>query len=90
MLEITVCVGSSCHLKGSHKVIQELQYIIDEKELHDDVVVKAAFCMKHCREGVSLRFEEGLFSMVPGACRGFFEAMVLPRLGGSSSAGPKA
>jgi len=31
MLEIKICVGSSCHLKGSYNVINEFQHLIEEK-----------------------------------------------------------
>ena len=28
MLKITVCIGSSCHIKGSRQVVEQLQYLI--------------------------------------------------------------
>lgn len=32
-MKITVCIGSSCHLKGSRQVVEKLQELIAEKEL---------------------------------------------------------
>lgn len=52
-MEITVCVGSSCHLKGSYRVIKELERLIAENNLEDKVVLKASFCMARCTQGVS-------------------------------------
>jgi len=43
MLEIKICVGSSCHLKGSYNVINEFQHLIEEKALHDKIDIKATF-----------------------------------------------
>ena len=81
MLEITICVGSACHLKGSYNVIQEFQHIIEERNLHDQVSVKAAFCMKQCRRGVSVCLGNEPFSVLSGTCREFFADTTAPRLG---------
>jgi len=57
MLEIKICVGSSCHLKGSYNVINEFQHLIEEKALHDKIDIKATFCMKQCQKnGVAVEF----------------------------------
>jgi NADH:ubiquinone oxidoreductase subunit E len=37
MVELTVCIGSACYLKGSYNVIQTFQQIIEEKSLHDRI-----------------------------------------------------
>lgn len=59
MKTITVCIGSSCHLKGSYDVVQELQKIIKENNLESDVSVKASFCLGECTKGVSVKIDEG-------------------------------
>ena len=45
---VDVCVGSSCHLKGSYDVIQKLQKLIAENNLEDKVTLKASFCLGNC------------------------------------------
>ncbi|MGN0592047.1 MAG: (2Fe-2S) ferredoxin domain-containing protein, partial [Ruminococcus sp.] len=35
MVELNVCIGSSCHLKGSYNIIHTFQHLIEEKGLHD-------------------------------------------------------
>lgn len=52
-MNITVCVGSSCHLKGSNRVIERLEKLIEENGLENRVVLKASFCMGNCTKGVS-------------------------------------
>ena len=46
MVEVSVCIGSSCHLKGSYNVIQAFQQMIEENGLHDKVDFKATLCMR--------------------------------------------
>ena len=54
---VGVCVGSSCHLKGSYDVIQKLQKLIAENNLEDKVTLKASFCLGNCSNGVSMRID---------------------------------
>lgn len=54
-MDIYVCVGSSCHLKGSYDVISIFQKCI-QKYKKENITLKASFCMGHCTDGVSVRF----------------------------------
>lgn len=62
-MDIYVCVGSSCHLKGSYDVISVFQNCI-KKYNADDIVLKASFCMGHCTGGVSVKFGDELLQGV--------------------------
>ncbi|MDR2893765.1 MAG: (2Fe-2S) ferredoxin domain-containing protein [Deltaproteobacteria bacterium] len=77
MLELNVCIGSSCHLKGSYNVIQTFQQIIEDEALHDRVEMKAQFCMKQCQNGVSVAMNGKVFSVSPETARQFFRETVL-------------
>ena len=59
---VDVCVGSSCHLKGSYDVIQKLQKLIAENNLEDKVTLKASFCLGNCSNGVSMRIDGEVIS----------------------------
>lgn len=52
-MEIVVCVGSSCHLKGSHEIISMLENLIEETGMTERITLKASFCMGNCTRGVS-------------------------------------
>lgn len=80
MLELYVCIGSSCHLKGSYNVINIFQQMIEEKALHDKIEMKAQFCMKQCQRGVSVAIDDEVFSVSPEGAREFFQNTVLPRI----------
>ena len=62
-ITITVCVGSSCHLKGSYNIIQFLKEVINSNNLGQKVTLKGIFCMEKCTEGVNVKINEELFSV---------------------------
>lgn len=80
MLKITVCVGSSCHLKGSRQVVEALREMIAEKNLSDKIELAGTFCMGKCDEGVSVTVNEDFFSVSPETVKEFFEKEVLTRI----------
>jgi NADH:ubiquinone oxidoreductase subunit E len=53
-MNIKVCVGSSCHLKGSYDVIQALKDILKKYDVEDLVELQASFCLGHCAKGVNV------------------------------------
>lgn len=81
MVTINVCIGSACHLKGAYEVINNLQQIIEERELSEKVVVKAAFCLGECTKAVSVRVDEDkVVSVGEETVKEFFEQHVVGRL----------
>lgn len=55
MLEVYVCIGTSCHLRGADRVVEQLTTLLAENEIQDRVQVKGSFCLDHCSEGVSVK-----------------------------------
>lgn len=53
-MDLQVCVGSSCHMKGSYQVIKTFTELIKKNNLEDKITLKAAFCLGHCLEGISV------------------------------------
>ena len=68
-MKITVCIGSSCHLKGSRQVVEKLQELIAEKELAGKIELAGTFCI-----------DQESFSVLPDGVQAFFENDVLSRL----------
>lgn len=62
-MEINVCIGSACHLKGSYDVIKEFQKVLKEYQLEDKIILKGAFCLSHCTEAVSTKIGDQIYSM---------------------------
>ncbi len=59
-MKISICVGSACHLKGSHEVITRLQELIKENRLEDKIELVASFCLGNCANGVSMLINDRL------------------------------
>lgn len=75
-MKITVCIGSSCHIKGSRQVVEGLQRLIAEHNLGDKVEIAGTFCMGQCQKGVCVEIEENFFSVTPETVEKFFEQNV--------------
>jgi NADH:ubiquinone oxidoreductase subunit E len=61
MRVITVCVGSACHLKGSHQIIGYFKEAIKQAGLESEVELKGTFCMEQCTDGANLLIDDQLF-----------------------------
>ena len=79
-MKITVCIGSSCHLKGSRLVVASLQKLIAENNVSDKVELGGTFCMGNCQNGVSVTLDDKLYSLRPDTTKDFFEKEVLPKV----------
>ena len=79
-MKITVCIGSSCHLKGSRQVVEELQQLIAQHGLDGKVELAGTFCMGRCQQGVCVTVDDAFFSVSPDTVKGFFEENVLGKL----------
>ena len=51
-MKVTVCIGSSCHIKGSRSVVEQLQNLIAGENLSDKIELGGSFCMGKCQQGV--------------------------------------
>ena len=80
MIKITVCIGSSCHIKGSRQVVEQLQYLIAKNNLNDKVELSGTFCMGKCQDGVCVKVNDELFSLTPDQVNEFFEKNVVEKL----------
>ena len=55
MVLVKICVGSSCHLRGSAKIVELLQKTVAKNNLGDKVTLAGSFCARKCnREGVTI------------------------------------
>ncbi|MGI6672041.1 MAG: (2Fe-2S) ferredoxin domain-containing protein [Christensenellales bacterium] len=72
-MKVTVCIGSSCHIKGSRQVIVQLQYLIRENNLGDKVELGGVFCMGKCQQGVCVTVDDAFHSVSPETVDAFFE-----------------
>ena len=58
---IQVCIGSSCHLKGSPELVEMLQAAIAEHHLEDEITLAGSFCIGKCnRTGVTIQVDDDI------------------------------
>ena len=79
-MKITVCIGSSCHIKGSRQVVEALQECISTNRLEDKIELGGTFCMGRCQEGVCVTVDDEFYSVTPETIMEFIKNEVLAKL----------
>ena len=62
-MNVYICIGSSCYLKGSKDIITILERLIAIHNVKDKVTLMGSFCMGHCTEGVCVKIDDKLYSV---------------------------
>ncbi|MHB0856796.1 MAG: (2Fe-2S) ferredoxin domain-containing protein [Anaerolineae bacterium] len=79
MLTITICVGSSCHVRGSDEVAATFERLIQDDSLSAQIEMVGAFCMEACSMGVSVKVGDRVYrGVAPCDAEAFFRDEVLP------------
>ena len=78
-MKVTVCIGSSCHIKGSRQVVEQLQHLIAANYLNDKVELGGTFCMGKCQQGVCVTVDDKFFSVTPETTDEFFKSEILSK-----------
>ena len=79
-MKITVCIGSSCHVKGSRLVVEQLQKLISENNVEDKVELGGTFCLGECQKGVCVTIDGEFFSVSADSVNEFFTENVLNKI----------
>ena len=83
-MRIQICVGSSCHLKGSSDIIELFQTAVAERKLEDEIVLAGSFCIGKCnRVGVTVQVDDEVHvGITKENFKEFFNDHVLSKLEG--------
>ena len=79
-MKVTVCIGSSCHIKGSRQVVETFQELIDANNLKDKVELGGTFCLGKCQQGVCVMVDEEFHSVTPETAKEFFETEIVAKV----------
>ena len=61
MLFVQVCVGSSCHLRGSQDIVELFEKAVEEHHIDDEVMLSGSFCIGKCnRVGVTVQVNDDI------------------------------
>ncbi|MGN0636389.1 MAG: (2Fe-2S) ferredoxin domain-containing protein [Acutalibacteraceae bacterium] len=79
---VQICVGSSCHLKGSEEIVELLQKAVAEHQLESEITLAGNFCVGQCnRVGVTVQVDDDVYTGVtPAAFDTFFREKILKKL----------
>ena len=79
---IQVCVGSSCHIKGSPEIVELLQKKIEEENLGNEVTLVGSFCIGKCnRVGVTVQVDDDIHTGITREnFKEFFEEHIAKKL----------
>ena len=80
MIKVTVCIGSSCHIKGSRQVVEKLQELIAQNKAENKVNLCGTFCVGRCQEGVCVTVDDDFYSVSPDTVEDFFKKAVLAKV----------
>lgn len=60
---VQICVGSSCHIKGSPEIVELLTKSVEEYHLEDKVTLSGSFCVGKCnRLGVTVQVDDDIYT----------------------------
>ncbi len=79
-MKVTVCIGSSCHLKGSRQVVETLRRLIEENHLENKVEISGTFCLGQCQKGVCVTIGDTVYSVTPETTDDFFQTQILSKV----------
>ena len=78
-MKITVCIGSSCHIKGSRQVVQQLEDYIAKNKLENKIELAGTFCLGKCQQGVCVLVDDEFHSVSPETVEEFLQTAVIPK-----------
>ena len=84
MVIVRVCVGSSCQLKGSAKIIELLEKAVSDNHIESEITLAGSFCIVKCnRVGVTVQVDDDIYTGITVEnFREFFSEKVLKKIKG--------
>ena len=79
---IQICVGSSCHLKGSAEIVELLQKAVKEHQLETEITLAGSFCTGQCNlVGVTVQVDDDVYTgITPAGFNEFLQDKILAKL----------
>ena len=79
---VQVCVGSSCHLKGSEEIVELFRKAVEAHHLEQEITLVGSFCIGKCnRIGVTVQVDDDVYTGITRETfQEFFKEKVLEKL----------
>ncbi|MEW6524917.1 MAG: [FeFe] hydrogenase, group A [Bacillota bacterium] len=76
-LEVSVCVGTGCYLRGAYDVLAKFGELSVREDVAGHLNLRATFCLEQCDQGVSIKVGDRVITGVsPGNAREVFDREV--------------
>ena len=84
MIIVRICVGSSCHLKGSAQIVELLQKAVADNNIESEVTLAGSFCIGKCNSaGVTVQVDDDIHTGITVEnFREFFNENILKKVKG--------
>ncbi len=84
MIIVRVCVGSSCHIKGSARIIELLENAVKDNHIESEITLAGSFCIGKCnRIGVTVQVDDDIHTGITVEnFREFFTENILSKIKG--------
>ncbi len=90
MLDVRVCVGSSCHLRGGAKTLKLLHSLINDAGLQRQVSLRADLCLSSCLGAPNVLVDgEPFGGVTPDRAEEFFRERILSKVRDSVGTGDR-
>lgn len=76
IMKVQICIGSSCHLRGSETIVKTFNRLLKEEKLEAQVELCGSFCMGACSKGVSVKIGENIYHVKPEDAEDFFREVI--------------
>ncbi|MCR5136947.1 MAG: NAD(P)H-dependent oxidoreductase subunit E [Oscillospiraceae bacterium] len=79
-MDVSICVGSACHMKGSREVVSKLKELVAAHQLEGKVLLNGSFCTGNCQYAVCVVIDDTVYSVSPETTEEFFNNEILTRV----------
>lgn len=76
-MKVQICIGSSCHLRGSESIVKTFTRLMKEQPEQVQVELCGSFCMGACSKGVSVKINERIYHVKPEDAEDFFRQVIV-------------
>ena len=80
MVNVSICVGSACHMKGSREVAAKLKELVKAHGLEGQVLLNGSFCTGNCQYAICVIIDDTVYSVRPETTEEFFKNEILSRV----------
>lgn len=63
-MTIAICIGSSCYVKGSDRIVVLMKEILVKRHLDTKVELKGSFCMNACTQGIGVKINKTMIRIL--------------------------